>query len=89
MTANPSLRDRIVGIAGPDIADRIIAVLDEEAVTPCRDADCVRRRRHSRIDRHLWRHEANAPLSRWLFGWRCFTCGRSTWRHIHKPGTAS
>lgn len=87
--AEPSLRDRLTAIVGTDKVERVIDLLDEEAVTRCRDDDCVRRRAHSRLDRHLWRHTAGAPLTRGLFGWLCFNCGRSTWRRIHRTGPTS
>lgn len=88
MNSDPSITDRITSIVGEHNAERIISILDEEAATPCRDVDCMRRRPHSRLSPHLWRHAPNPPLTRSLFGWRCFTCGKATWRRIHKPSTA-
>lgn len=84
--AEPSLRDRLTGIVGTDKADRVIALLDEEAVTRCRDTDCVRLWPHSRIAQHLWRHPVGAPIGWGLFGRRCFNCGHYTWRRIHRAG---
>ena len=82
--ADPDIRTRITRIVGERLAEQIINVLEEESVTPCTDPDCVRRRRHSRLDRHLWRHACGAPRTRGLLGWRCFNCGQSSWRRIHR-----
>lgn len=82
MTA--SLRDRIIAIAGPTAAERIIEVLHEEAATRCRDDDCLKRLPHSRLSRHAWRHEPAVPLTPGLFGRTCFTCGQPTWHRIHR-----
>lgn len=84
--SDQSLHARIVAIAGTDAADRILDLLDEEAAQRCRDADCMRRLPHSRLARHLWRHRPGAPLTRGVFGRRCFNCGHYVWRRIHKPG---
>ena len=78
------LYDRIAQLTGAEIAERVIEILDEEASQRCRDADCIRLFPHSRLSRHLWRHEAAAPLSLGLLGMRCFTCGRPTWRRVHR-----
>lgn len=83
--SDPSIRDRITAVVGSEKARQVIDILDEELLTRCRDADCIRRRPHSRLAQHLWRHVPVAPLSPGLFGRRCFTCGRPTWRRIHKP----
>ncbi|MFI8872426.1 hypothetical protein [Streptomyces sp. NPDC055243] len=82
MTAN--LRDRIAAIAGLSAADQIVELLEEEAASRCSDADCLRRLPHSRLARHVWRHEPSAPLTRGLLGRKCFTCGQATWRRIHR-----
>ncbi|MFD7794357.1 hypothetical protein [Streptomyces sp. NPDC059759] len=84
-----SLRDRLTGIVGPTLARRVIALLDEEALTPCRDTDCVRIRSHSRLGFHLWRHPVGAPIVRGLLGRKCFNCGQYAWRRIHRAGPAS
>jgi hypothetical protein len=80
------LRDRIVAIVGPEAAEKIIEILDEELLTRCQDADCLRRWPHPRLARHVWRHDPVAPLSPGLFGRRCLTCGLPTWHRLHKPG---
>lgn len=80
------LRTRIAAITGPAAAEEVIELLNEEAATRCTDPDCIRWWPHSRLARHLWRHNASAPRTLGLFGWRCFTCGQSTWRRIHSPG---
>lgn len=82
----PSIRTRLAAIVGTDKAERVIAVLEEEAATPCRDTDCVRRRPHSRLAPHAWRHRAGDPRTWGLFGWRCFNCGHYVWRRIHRVG---
>lgn len=79
-----SLHERIAAITSPAAAEEIIDILNEESLTPCRDRDCIRLLPHSRIARHLWRHEVGAPRTRGLFGWRCFNCGQSSWRRIHR-----
>lgn len=86
--AERSLRDRLIAIVGTDTAQRVINLLDEEAVTPCRDTDCVRIRRHSRLEWHLWRHPVGAPIVWGLLGRRCFNCGQYVWRRIHRAGAA-
>lgn len=81
------LRSRIAGVAGP-LTDDIIEILDEEAGRRCRDTDCLRWWPHSRLARHRWRHVAGAPLSRGLFGMRCFNCGRRANSRIHKKSAS-
>jgi hypothetical protein len=87
--AEPSIRDRIAAIVGDKATRQIVEILDEEAVTRCQDADCMRRLPHARLARHLWRHVPVAPLSPGLLGRRCFTCGRPSWRRIHNSGRPS
>jgi hypothetical protein len=82
--ADTTLRDRIAAIAGPSTAEQIIELLDEEAAKRCRDRDCTRLWPHSSLAHHQWRHAPIAPLSPGLLGRRCFTCGRPTWRRIHR-----
>lgn len=83
------LYNRIADVVGHEAAEQIVGILDEEGVQRCRDADCIRLVPHSRLSRHLWRHEAAAPLSFGLLGSRCFTCGKPTWRRIHRTGPRS
>lgn len=87
--AERSVRERLTTVVGTDKAALVIGLLDEEAATRCRDADCVRRWPHSRIALHLWRHPAGAPTERGLFGRRCFNCGHYVWRRIHRAGRQS
>lgn len=82
-------RTRLIFLVGPGKAVEVFALLDEEAASRCRDADCIRWWPHSRLARHLWRHECGAPRTRGLFGWRCFNCGQSSWRRIHRTGGGS
>jgi hypothetical protein len=83
------LRTRLTAIVGPEATDRVIELLDEEAAQRCRDTDCVRRRPHSRLAPHLWRHPVGAPIVWGLFGRRCFNCGHYVWRRIHRAGRPS
>jgi hypothetical protein len=71
-----------------DLTDDILREIDQMRGLRCADQDCVRRRRHSLLGPHLWRHAASAPFTRSVSGWLCFTCGRREHNRIHQvPGS--
>jgi hypothetical protein len=67
----------------------VLRLLERELDEPCRDRDCIRRRKHPRLARHLWKHSACPPLNRGLFGWTCFACGKRIRHRIHRVGDRS
>jgi len=77
-------RGIMAGTGAEGMADAILGLLDREQGERCQDPDCARIRPHGRLDAHLWRHPAEAPFDRVLFGWACFTCGLRRGHRIHR-----
>jgi hypothetical protein len=60
------------------VTAEILRAVEDERDRPCLDPDCTRRRPHSRLGPHAWRHEAGPPFS------LCFLCGHRKRHRIHR-----
>ena len=89
----PALRDQVAllirkgalhGTAPEATALAIATLVYREASTRCRDDDCARIFPHSRLSRHLLRHEAEPPFERVLLAWLCGCCGYPRGHRVHK-----
>jgi hypothetical protein len=81
------VEDARTGMGPEETADAILAIIDQARRKMCNDSDCVRRRPHSLIDSHLWKHVAQPPFTiRLPFSpiWHCFSCGRRLAHRIHE-----
>jgi hypothetical protein len=89
----PGLRDQITllirkgalkGTAPEATALAITTLVYREASTRCRDRDCARLFPHSRLSRHLPRHEPEPPFELFVFAWLCSRCGYRRGHRVHR-----
>lgn len=89
--SDPDVRERIlrtdprVRAGGPELAEVILHEVERMRDERCADPDCVRRRRHSLLGPHAWKHEPEAPLTRVRGLWLCFSCGHRERHRVHRP----